>query len=405
MTARARANGEGSIYAYRNGYAAYAWVTTPAGLRQRKYVYGHTREVVHAKWLDLHRQAARGPVATRVPTLDAYLTYWLTETVRPNLAPATASSYDMFARLYISPGLGDRRLDKLSVRDVQTWLGRLRDRCQCCAQGKDLARAQPRCCATGACCHQVASPRTVRDAWATLRIALGNAVREELLARNVAGLVRVPKARSHKPKPWSVEEARRFLESARQDNDPLYAGYVLILVLGLRRGEALGLGWDEVDIDAGELRVAWQLQRVGGHLLRRETKTESSDAPLPLPEICTAALKERRARQDEWRHDAGPAWQGTDFVISTRYGLPVEPRNFHRDFKARCAKAGVRPISVHSTRRTCASLLVALDVHPRVAMQVLRHSQIAITMNGYSEVSSAETRTALRRLGEQLQGG
>jgi integrase len=118
-------------------------------------------------------------------------------------------------------------------------------------------------------------------------------------------LVRVPKARSHKPKPWSVEEARRFLESARQDNDPLYAGYVLILVLGLRRGEALGLGWNEVDIDAGELRVAWQLQSVAGHLLRR--------------------------------------------VISTRYGLQVEPRNFHRDFKARCAKTGVRPISVHST--------------------------------------------------------
>lgn len=64
----------------------------------------------------------------------------------------------------------------------------------------------------------------------------------------------------------------------------------------------------------------------------------------------------------------------------------------------------MRPISVHSTRRTCASLLVALDVHPRVAMQVLRHRQIAITMNVYLEVSSAETRTALRRLGEQLQG-
>ena len=405
MTARIRANREGSIYPYRNGYAAYAWVTTPAGRRQRKYVYGQTREVVHGKWLDLHRQAGRGPVATRIPTLDAYLTYWLTEIVRPNLAPATASSYEMFARLYISPGLGDRRLDKLSVRDVQTWLGRLRDRCQCCAQGKDLGRPQARCCAKGACCHQVASPRTLRDAWATLRIALSNAVREELLERNVAALVRVPKARSHKPKPWSVEEARRFLESARQDNDPLYAGYVLILVLGLRRGEALGLGWNEVDIDAGELRVAWQLQRVAGQLLRRETKTEASEAPLPLPEICTTALKERRERQDGWRDAAGPAWQGTDLVISTRFGLPVEPRNFHRDFKTRCAKAGVRPISVHATRRTCASLLVALDVHPRVAMQVLRHSQIAITMNVYSEVSSAETRTALRRLGEQLQGG
>ena len=360
--------------------------------------------MVHAKWLELQRLAGQGPVATRLPTLDQYLNYWRGEVVRPNLAPATATSYDMFVRHYIKPDLGARRLDKLTVRDVQSWLGQLRTRCQCCAQGKDLARDRPRCCAAGSRCRQVASPRTVRDAWMTLRIALSNAVREEVLTRNVAALVRVPKSRPRKEKAWSVEEARRFLESARADDDPLYAGYVLILVLGMRRGEALGLGWAEVDLDARELRVVWQLQRVGGQLLRRQTKTEASEAPLPLPEICTAALRERRERQDEWRDVAGSAWHDSGLVLSTRLGLPVEPRNFHRDFKARCAKAGVRPVSVHSTRHTCASLLVALDVHPRVAMQVLRHSQISLTMNVYSEVSSQETREALKRLGSELQG-
>jgi len=162
-------------------------------------------------------------------------------------------------------------------------------------------------------------------------------------ARNIAALVRVPKARSHKPKPWSVEEARRFLESARRDNDPLYAGYVPILVLVLRRGEALGLGWEDVDHDAGELRVAWQHQRVGGQLLRRETKTESSYAPLPLPDICTTALKERRERQHEWRDLAGPAWQGTDFVISTRFGLPVEPRAFIGTSRRAAPRPGCGP--------------------------------------------------------------
>jgi integrase len=127
---------------------------------------------------------------------------------------------------------------------------------------------------------------------------------------------------------------------------------------------------------------------------RRSVRPSTSDAPLPLPEICVAALNECKARQDEW--------QGSGLVVSTRYGMAMEPRNFHRDFKRRCAKAGVRPISVQSTRRTCASLLVALDVHPRVAMQILRHSQIAVTMNVYSEVFSAETREALRRLGARL---
>jgi integrase len=398
-----RANSEGSIFPYKNGFAAYVWVTTPAGKRQRKWAYGKTREVVHEKWLELHRQAARGPVATKVPNLAGFIDYWLSDIVRPNLAPATAANYDMFARLYIVPDLGTKRLDKLTVRDVQTWLNQLRTRCQCCAQEKDAARAKPKCCAVGKCCEQIASDRTIRDAWSTLRIILGNAIREELIARNVAGLVRVSKSRSRKVKPWSVDEARAYLESAQKDGDPLYAAYVLILVLGLRRGEVLGLPWAEIDLDGGELHISWQLQRIAGKLLHRETKTEASDAPLPLPDICLTALTGRKAVQKSWEEKAGEAWQRSGLVFTTRHGSPIEPRNFHREFKARCRKSGVRSVPVHTTRRTCASLLVAMDVHPRVVMQILRHSQIAVTMNVYSEVTSAETRKALKRLGKSLE--
>ena len=399
-----RGNSEGSIYPVANGFRAYVWVTTPTGRRQRKYVFGKTREAAHQKWLKLHQEAARGPVAATVPTVETYINYWLKEIVEPNLAPATAANYRMFAEHYIIPDLGKRRLDKLTVRDVQTWRNTIRERCQCCSQGKDRRRQTPKCCAAGKCCRQVASDRTTRDAWATLRTVLGNAVREELISRNPAALVRVPKARRRKVKPWAVEEARRFLESARVDQDPLYAAYVLILVLGLRRGEALGLAWDEVDLDNAELHISWQLQRVAGRLLRRQTKTEASDAPLPLPSICLTALKGWRERQADLKATAGRAWQGSGLVVTTRLGTAMEPRNFHRQFKARCRKAEVPVISVHSTRRTCASLLVALDVHPRVAMQILRHSQIAVTMNVYSEVSSEETREALKLLGEELQG-
>jgi integrase len=403
MTARrARSNGEGSIFPYRNGFAAYAWVITPSGERKRKYIYGKTREQVHDKWIGLQGQARQGPVSTKVPTLGDYLAYWLQEVVQPNLAPATAANYDMFVRRYIVPGLGKRRLDKLTVQDVRGWLNRLRETCQCCAQGKDSARADPRCCGVGRCCGQLASERTTRDAWTVLRGALSNAVREEIVSRNVAALVRVPKPRSRKPKPWSVEEVRTFLESARADRDPLYVGYVLILVLGLRRGELLGLRWADVNLRTAELTVAWQLQRINGRLLHRQTKTEASEAVLPLPDICLAALQDQLACREERRAKAGEAWHSSGLVLTTRYGRPIEPRNFHRDFKARCRKAGVREVPVHTTRRTCASLLVALDVHPRVAMQILRHSQIAVTMNVYSEVSSKATRAALKRLGKQL---
>src|SRR4051794_31267711 len=401
---RSRANGEGSIYPFRNGFAAYAWVDTPGGLRQRKYVYGKTREIVHEKWLDLQHIAKRGPVATRVPTLGQYLDRWLSDVVVPSLAPATSSNYAMFVRLYIAPKLGGRRLDKLTVREVQTWFSNLKGLCQCCAQGKDAARPVPRCCAAGRCCCQVPSDWTVHQALRVLRSALSNAVRDELVSRNVASLVRVSLPRRQRAARWTVDEARAFLESARADEDPYYVAYVLILVLGLRRGEALGLAWADVDTTTGEAFIGWQVQRVGGQLVRRRTKTASSDAPLPLPNLCSSALTAHRARQRRWVDSAGEAWHDHGLIVTTRYGEPVDPRNFHRAFKARSARAGVPEITVHAARHTCASLLVAMDVHPRVAMQILRHSQISVTMNVYSQVSSAETREALQRLGASLGG-
>jgi integrase len=99
---------------------------------------------------------------------------------------------------------------------------------------------------------------------------------------------------------------------------------------------------------------------------------------------------------------AGDGWIGSGLVFTTRTGTPFEPRNFNRRFDARCALAGVRRITVHDTRRTCATLLAALDVHPRVAMRILRHAQIDVTMNVYTEVSDAKTLQALKRLGKQL---
>jgi integrase len=91
--------------------------------------------------------------------------------------------------------------------------------------------------------------------------------------------------------------------------------------------------------------------------------------------------------------------------MTTRYGSPVDPRNFAREFETRCKAAGVRRITVHDARRTCATLLVDLDVHPRVIMQILRHAQFSITMDVYAKASSKATREALKRLGDQLGTG
>jgi integrase len=404
---RARANGEGSIFPYRSGYAAYVWVTKPNGSRARKYVYGKTREVVHEKWLKLHQRAAQGPVATRTPTVEEYVGYWLREIVEPNLSPGTYVTYEVVARHYLIPGLGSKRLDRLQTRDVQTWINMVRRTCQCCAQGKDAQRPETkrRCCALGNCCQSRPSVTTVVHIRRVLRTVLSQAVVDGHVARNAAQHVKLPAERGqNRRRAWSSDEARQFLESARTEGDPFYPAYVLILVLGLRKGEVLGLSWNEIDLDVPELRIQWQLQRIGKQIMRREAKTEASEATLPLPDLCVTALREYGGRQSVERDIARAVWQDLDLIFTTRYGTPIEPRNFNRFWARRCAAAGVPYITVHDARRTCGSLQADLDVHPRVAMQILRHAQFSITMEIYTKVSSEKTREALRRLSESLHG-
>ena len=177
----------------------------------------------------------------------------------------------------------------------------------------------------------------MKDLRATLRAALTHAITEELITRNVAALVKLPAGRKRRRKAWNTEDAQRFLESVRQYGDALYAAYVLALVMGLRKGELLGLSWDDVDLDKGELRVGGgnfnaSVAVSSGARRRRRSQTWT----LPLVDICVVALKQRREIQDVARENAAKAWQDVDnLVFTTRHGTPVEPRNFNRAWDAR----------------------------------------------------------------------
>jgi integrase len=403
-----RRNGEGSIYPVKNGYRGYVWCTSPDGTPYRKYCQRATYDATRKALDKLREEASRGPIASDVPKLTEFLAYWLREIVEPNLAPKTYEKYEMFSRLHIIPYLGGKRLDKIQVKDVRQWLNKLAVTCQCCAQKKDEARLEHkrRCCAIGKCCGETLSVRSRKDARDTLRAALTCAVEDETIARNpVKGREmtkrRTPRQR-RKQQAWTVDDARWFLESAWHAREALYAAFVLVLVLGLRRGEVLGLAWEQVNLDDAELYVGEQLQRVRHQLVRREVKTETSEAPLPLPDLCVTALKIRKKQQDAARARAGDGWIDNGLVFTTRYGTPIEPRNFNRSFDRCIAAARVPRIAVHGTRKTCASLLAALDVHPRVAMRILRHSKIAVTMEIYTEAPSDATRDALRKLSDWL---
>jgi integrase len=393
-----RTNRERPSAPYRNGETTRVPAATPASEAVQVQA-GRAREVRHDR--RFRPPAPSGAPAT-VLTLASYLTHWLADIVQPNRDPATYTHYEVMARRYIIPALGGTRLDQLQVREVQTWLDRLATQCQCCAQGKDAARAsrRQRCCARGECCGNYPGPRTIEAARNTLRVVLNHASASRLVSRNVAAFAQVPRSPERGQRPtWTVGEASRFLDSARDDHDPLYATYVLVLVNALTKGETLGLTWPGIDLAAGELETGWQLQRIRGELIHgRRARAEGSGGTLPMPEISLVALRWHRDQQDAAREHAGDQWQASDLVFTTRWGKPIDPRNFYRSFHARCVKASVPRIRVQDTRRICPVLLAALGVPPEIAAQIVGHAQAATTAGVSTAARTGRTRGAPKEL-------
>ena len=174
----------------------------------------------------------------------------------------------------------------------------------------------------------------------------------------------------------------------------LYALWVTVLVLGLRRSEACGLHWSDVDLDKGTLRITRGLQRTGGALQELPTKTRRSRRTVPLPPVVVQALRAHRDRQEKERANTRH-WQDTPYVFTSRVGTPLEPRTVTRTFHALCDRHGLRRVRLHDLRHTCVSLLLALGVSPRIVMEIVGHSAIEMTMNVYAHVSLDNQRAAL----------
>lgn len=251
--ARTRANGEGTIVERKDGrYEAKVFVPTTAGTIKRVSVYGKTRDECHAKFIKLKAQADDNiPVASESWTVEKYLVYWLEHVAKVERRPKSYQGYESVVRVHLIPGLGKKRLEKLSARDVRVFITRIREACQCCRKGWDASREKPECCAKKPpeCCKSQLSTRMVQSIHSVLRNALQNAVREEIIPRNVAKLVRVTTPRYKINRGLTVAQARAVLKAARGER--LYALYVLALCLGLRRGELLGLRWDDIDMTTG----------------------------------------------------------------------------------------------------------------------------------------------------------
>lgn len=291
-----------------------------------------------------------------------------------------------------------------------------------------------------------------RYARVVLRTALNTAIRWRLITMNAATLIDAPRTTSREIRPLNPDEARALLDACREH--PLDAFVTVALGCGLRLGEALGLQWGNVDLDAGTLQVRRAVQRFGGDAAARrpllaerkrlraalkatprtpeaaetrasltkelqtvraafkavktsvqitELKSARSRRTIALPAVAITALRSHRTRQLEARLTAGRHWQDRGFVLTSAVGTPLEPRNVTRQFKALLTAANLPDMRLHDLRHSCATLLLAQGVNPRVVMETLGHSQVSLTLNTYSHVLPALQRDAAARMNAVLE--
>ena len=323
---------------------------------------------------------------------------WLAS--RLSLRASTARSYAAHVRGYLVPYLGGIPLAALTPGDVQAmFTAIIRD---------ETVLGRP------------VSAATLHRIHATLRAALNGAVRAGLIAINPGRYPELP--REMRPRPqvwtpamterwqreglrpevgvWTARQTAQFLRRVRGHR--LYALFHLVALRGLRRGEAAGLTWAAVDLDAGTLTVSGQLQQLGGRITVAPPKSDAGYRVVALDRTTIAALREHQLRQRADRAAAGTRWTETGYVFTTRTGGPVSPDRLTRLFRKLVADSGLPPVTLHGLRHGAATLALAGGTDLKVVQDQLGHSTITLTADTYTSVLPETARAAAERTAEIL---
>jgi integrase len=394
---RRRASGEGTLtFDERRGL----WVGRVSSLvdARRRAVYGRTQAEAREKLRRAVRDAEHGLVAlSENSRVRDYLDQWL-DVVRSRvesgaLAPSTAAGMERDVRRVLVPKLGAVALRKLTPGHVEAMFGQLQ------AEGY--------------------APKTARHVRGTLSRALSDAVRDQLVERNVARLVDLPRLSPHSPSAFSVEEFHRISAACLEDR--LGALFLFAAFTGLRRSEALGLRWRDVDVDAGTFQVREGIHhisaaaaRVTGRtgLLRSRPKTDASGNRLPLSTAAVALLHGHRGDQAARRLRSPAPWpeapEATP-VFASEVGTPLHPSNVARAWRRILERAEVphrttdgRARGMHELRRTFATRLRDLGVPLEDVQRLGRWSSPAMLLSVYAASSEDRLRAAADAAGEAL---
>lgn len=388
-----RANGEGSISIRKDGrYQASVRYTDPlTGKWKRAFVYGPTKAAVRDKLKKTRtRLESGGPAKDATSSVGAWLEHWRTTTLAAsNRKESTRELYTTLCRVHLeAPPFADIRLDRLRPSDIDALILAMRTKTKPGKQDDENTPAEP---------VRALSDSTIRSTYTVLRSALDGAVRDGLLATNPSLLVPRPTVERKEAKHLPAGEVSTVLEAAKLSR--YYTALVLIASTGLRRGEALALSWENIDLDKGELKVRATIGRVGGQLKITPTKTERSRRDIPLHPSLVAMLRTHRTNQLQERMRAANKWMGGDLVFTTELGTPVDPRNVLRVVESVAERLRLEgKIGMHTLRHSAAQFWLESGTHIKQVSDLLGHSSIAITGDIYGHSTQPGARAAVDEL-------
>jgi integrase len=301
-------------------------------------------------------------------TYKEFLQDWF-KTKKNNIGVQTANVYEEYLKNRIIPSLGNFKLNKLKTIHIQNYVNELKE--------EGLASA------------------TIKKIFEIIRNSLEYAVDFNLIQTNVAKKVKLPKIEKKEMSVWDIEDVKKFLEVAKQDQN--YIAFHLAITTGMRQGEILGLRWKDIDFDKGVLYVRQTLSRDGKTLLTG-AKTKSSLRTIRLSDNTLEALKEHKNKISKIKEELGDSYQDYGLVVCTRIGTPIYPRNLRRTLNRLIERAKVPKIRFHDLRHTHATLLLSQGVNVKVISERLGHSNIKITLDTYSHVLPTMQEEAIKTI-------
>jgi integrase len=282
---------------------------------------------------------------------------------RPTIRANTAASYDRVITAHILPGLGSVRLQKLTPAMLTGFYGRL-------SSGEDSMR-------------DPLAAKSVRHVHVIIRRALADAVLWGYLSKNPADAAKPPRVeKTKKFKTWTAPQLRRFLDHIAGTG--WEALFTLLATTGMRRSEAMGLWWTDIDWDNGRLSIVRTYLNVGGKPAVSEPKTGSSARSISLDTHTIEVLRIHRRQAVEQALASGATMR--EFVFADK-GIPIKPDRVTRTFTRFSQAAGLPHIRLHDLRHTWATLALRNGVHPKIVQERLGHANISTTLNTYSHVT------------------